>query len=178
MARWKCLVGHYLYGHMPGDEKNEWMREETNRDTGRVARKFMKVPVYIDPKDPSCCNRDGDCIVCHEGRGLPSDIVFEGNPTPDMQPIDDEAKALSDKFAGDYTKMENVEGGKANDVLSRLESVLADTMKSAVSTKNVPNDVLEAMNKRLEELAKQNAELIARLNAQEKPTETQSLRRA
>lgn len=161
MARWKINVGHYLHGHMPGEERNEWMREETNRDTGRVARKFMKVPVYIDPKDPSCCNRDGDCIVCHEGRGTDRDIVFEGNPTPDMMPIDEEAVELSKKFAGDYTTAENTEGGMSQVMLQQLEGVLANTMKNAVSTKNVPNDVLAMMNKKLEALSKQVSDLAA-----------------
>lgn len=169
MARWKINVGHYLHGHMPGEERNEWMREETNRDTGRVARKFMKVPVYIDPKDPSCCNRDGDCIVCHEGRGTDRDIVFEGNPTPDMMPIDEEAVELSKKFAGDYTKAENTEGGMSQVMLQQLEGVLANTMKNAVSTKNVPDDVLAQMNKRLEELATQNAAMAAKIAELSKP---------
>jgi len=41
---------------------------------------------------------DGEIRVCWEGKGMPDDIVFEGDPTPGMLPIDDEAKTITAKF--------------------------------------------------------------------------------
>jgi hypothetical protein len=56
-----------------------------------------------------------EVIVCHEGKGEDSDIVFIGDPTPDMLPVDDEAreitatfevrwKAKPESMAGDYSQ--------------------------------------------------------------------------
>lgn len=89
MARWRLTAAHYL--SVPGIE---WEYRETDRGTGKQARMVLPVPLLLDPKDPTVCNRDGDCIVVRgeAGRG---EFQFLGEPTPDMEPLDDEAKAIS-----------------------------------------------------------------------------------
>jgi len=106
MARWKLLVSHYL----PVTDE-EWEYKETDRSTGREIRKRMQVPRLLDINDPSCWtnkwgtngNEEGEIIVCHEGRGDSKDIVFIGDPTPDMQPVDDEAREISASFEGRWS---------------------------------------------------------------------------
>lgn len=96
MARWRVIAPHYIYAEQYG-QPTEWAREETNRDTGRTFRKTMKVPLLVDPNDPTCCRRsDGLCVVARKGSEQSGDIVFEGPPTPDLEPLDEEAQALSD----------------------------------------------------------------------------------
>ncbi len=96
MARWRVIAPHYIYAEQYG-QPTEWAREETNRDTGRTFRKTMKVPMLVDPNDPTCCNRaTGMCVVAISGSELPGDIVMLGPPTPDLEPLDDAAMALSD----------------------------------------------------------------------------------
>ena len=96
MARWKVLAPHYIYAEQYG-EPTEWVREETNRDTGRAFRKTYKVPLLVDPDDPVFSRTpSGMCIVATRGKEQPGDIVFFGSPTPDMEPLDDEATAISD----------------------------------------------------------------------------------
>lgn len=63
--------------------------------TGRQARKVYQVPRLLDPEDPADCNYPGQCIVCHDGKGEARDIVFTGPPGPEMEPLDDEARAIS-----------------------------------------------------------------------------------
>jgi len=74
--------------------------------TGKPVRKMYKVPKHLDPRleddwthRPENNNMDGEIIVCWEGKGLPRDIIFEGNPTPGMLPLDDEAKEVSSHFS-------------------------------------------------------------------------------
>jgi len=107
MARWKIMMPMYL--NCIGDASTSWEYKETDRSTGRERRKTLAVPRYLNPADPGdwtwndpSANRDnanGEVIVCHEGKGEGRDIAFRGDPTPDMVPVDDEAKEISAGFA-------------------------------------------------------------------------------
>lgn len=92
MARWRLTAAHYL--KVPG---TEWEYKEVDMTSGRQARKVFPVPLHLDPNNPSDCNYPGDIIV-KQGKGEPRDIIFEGPPTPDMEPLDDEAEAISAKW--------------------------------------------------------------------------------
>lgn len=93
MARWKVTAKHYLHAEQYG-QPTEWERQETNTDTGRMFRKAYKVPLFVDPDDPFCVNKfEGFCVVARKGTERPGDIVFFGPPTPDMEPMDDAARA-------------------------------------------------------------------------------------
>jgi hypothetical protein len=109
MARWLLRESHYL--NSPGVY---WEQQQTDRESGRQKRVQYPVPIHLNPNDPSDWNyksgqahvsqggkefTDGAIIVCHEGKGEAKDIVFIGDPTPGMEPIDDEAKEISAKFA-------------------------------------------------------------------------------
>ena len=94
MARWRLVTGHYLNVLFDG-KPAEWEYKETDRNTGRQARRIFPVPVLLDPNDPADCNYPGEIIVCHEGKGERKDIIFIGDPTPDMEPYDEEAEAIS-----------------------------------------------------------------------------------
>lgn len=95
MARWRVTAKHYINAKQFGEDTT-WVREETNRDTGRAFRRTFAVPLYIDPEDPICINKNiGFCVVATEGSEMPGDIIILGPPTPDMEPLDDEAKAIT-----------------------------------------------------------------------------------
>ena len=102
MARWKLINSHYL--NVPGEK---WEYKELDRNTGRERRIQIDVPRLLDPNDPGCWtnrwgnkdNADGEIVVCHAGKGDSHDIIFIGDPTPDMIPVDDEAKEISNSFA-------------------------------------------------------------------------------
>ena len=104
MARWKLLTAHYL-----AVENNFWEETETDRTSGKQLRKRHAVPMQLDINDPACWNIqhrnqrgevvDGEIVVAHKtGAEKSGDIIFLGEPTPDMLPLDDEAKTISKGF--------------------------------------------------------------------------------
>ena len=96
MARWQITEASYFKTIPPV----EWEYKETSNETGRQGRVVLEVPMLLEPKDPSCHTppNSGQIIVCHQGKGLPTDIVFEGPPTSSMTPLDDEAIAISNSM--------------------------------------------------------------------------------
>src|SRR5713226_7272223 len=97
MARWKLTAKHYLEALQFG-QPSEWQREEINVQTGRAFRKTYPVPMFIDPDDPFCINRTtGFCVIAMEGSAQPGDLECKNfKPTPDMEPLDEEARQLSE----------------------------------------------------------------------------------
>jgi len=98
MARWRVNAPHYIHAEQYG-EPTSWVREETNRDTGRAFRRTFTVPLLVDPNDPTCINKHvGYCVVATPGTEQPGDIVLspQTKPTPDMEPLDAEARQISD----------------------------------------------------------------------------------
>lgn len=97
MARWKVTAKHYIHGEQFG-QPTEWERQEMNTATGRMFRKTLRVPMYIDPEDPVCINKsEGFCVVALRGGfAHPGDIIIEGPPTPDMEPLDEEAFKITE----------------------------------------------------------------------------------
>lgn len=91
MARWELVTAHYIHT----TELNEWEYTETDPASGKQVRKRYRVPVWLPEKS----------IVC-QGRGLPGDIEFEGTPTPDMTPLDEEAEAISETFRDSWKQGE------------------------------------------------------------------------
>lgn len=98
--RWRLLQPHYLnVDHLPDGTKIEYEHKETNRESGRAVRKMFVVPVLLDPRDASDHNYPGDIIVAQiiDGHSAPlrQDIIFTGVPTPDMEPLNEAAEAIS-----------------------------------------------------------------------------------
>lgn len=93
--RWSLRNAHYL--NVPG---TEWEHKEADRTTGKTMRKLYTVPMMLDPRDPADCNYPGEIIVCHdEPKGEHRrDIQFIGDPTPDMEPLNEAAEAISNSL--------------------------------------------------------------------------------
>ncbi len=167
MARWKLTQPHYLAG-----TGTKWEYTENSRTNGKPIRKQYDVPQYLHPDDPSDWTEvemtdqrgnavQGIIVVCHEGKGNVKDIVFTGKPTPDMIPLDDEAKAISAKLPmGMGFAEEMPEGGYAGRILEGLGKQLADAMAATT-----PAQVNPQMDKFLESQDKLSAQLAALLAA-------------
>lgn len=158
MARWQLDEAHYLFGRPPDLEETEWEYKETDRINGRERRKRFKVPCYFE----------AETIVCLEGKGLPTDWIFEGPPTPAMKPLDDEAKAISAKHSKAWIHpIESLPGQGFNaSLLSSLEQQVAElTSKmpapAPVAESGVSKEEFEALKEQLAQLMAQNAELLA-----------------
>lgn len=167
MARWLLKQDHYL--NVPG---TQWEYEETSRESGKRKREVLPVPLLIELKDPDFQNADGDVIVCYEGTGEREgrprgDIVFVGQPTPDMEPLDDEAQAITDSLRPRWEHP--IDTLPANGGMNEREQVFMAQMMEAFAKVNgaaAPNTGVspEAFAKLQEQVAAliaRNAELEA-----------------
>jgi len=132
MARWKLMNAHYLNTVDPV----KWEYTEVDRTSGRPIRKQFTVPRLLDPKDPQDWttrwgnkdNAEGEIIVCQPGKGEAHDIGFLGDPTPDMVPVDDEAKEISASFADHWRyKPDGESGGYSQSLVDKFQSEMAET---------------------------------------------------
>lgn len=130
MARWRLTEPHYLnVPVLPDGTKIEWEHKETAKETGRTKRTLYAVPMLLDPKDPADHNYPGEIIVALEEGALRGDIIFVGPPTPGMEPLDEEAEAIS---ASHRKRWEHpIESLAPNGAMSEAESAFMERMMSA-----------------------------------------------
>lgn len=163
MARWKLTEKHYL--NVPG---TRWEFQTVDRNTGRPQRKTFTVPLYLDPENPDDCNyKDGYdswIIVAYEGSAEGRDIIFVGDPTPGMLPIDDEAKAISAKFKWTPTQGlddESKENSYQNKLLLGLIDQMADMSVKASATPMAPG--MEQFLSQMTLMMQQQTQILAAL---------------
>lgn len=175
MARWRLRNPHYLNILNPKTGRStEWEYQETDQFSGETDRSVFKVPKLLDTADPKCFNYPSQIIVCHEGKGEKPDIVFFGDPTPEMEPMDEEAEAISN---GLRSKWEHpIETLPVNGGMNQQESAFMDQMMKAfagmgaAANQSVPKE-------QYDELAERLAKLEAMISGQAKP-EAAAARRA
>ncbi len=161
MARWKLLHAHYL--NVPG---SEWQYSEISRTTGKPIRKVFAVPQLLDPDIEADCNYkfgpEGSEIIVSNGKNAqPQDIIFEGPPTPDMLPLDDEAKTISAGFAGVWNHpIESLPGQFSERLLDDMQAKLSAAITRQTQSENTDlSELIKVLTKTME----QNAEIISKL---------------
>ncbi len=167
MARWRLAAPHYL--NVPD---TFWEYKEVDRTTGKQKRVQFPVPALLDPSQPGDWNYrhnadEGEIIVCQPGKGLPKDIEFEGEPTPDMVPMDDEAQVISASFAKKWKHpIESLPGTYADSLLNTLQEEVAEVRaKGASAQVEGMTELLTAMTA----MMKQNQDILAALVASKVP---------
>ncbi len=155
MARWKLATPHYLNTVEP----NEWEYKETDRKTGREKRMRIPVPRYFSPNDPSDWNNrwggkdneDGEVIVCQPGKGEDRDYAFLGDPSPNMIPIDDEAKEISASFAERWKYKSDIEtpGSYSQSLIDKFQVEAAAIAAKPVEIPGL-SDLVAAISKQSE----------------------------
>lgn len=97
--RWRLTAPHYLkVAILPDGTRVEWEHKETNKANGRAIRKLYAVPLLLNPDDPNDHNHEDGIVVTHDvegASGVRSDYIFEGAPTPDMEPLNAEAEVIT-----------------------------------------------------------------------------------
>lgn len=97
--RWRLMSAHYLnVPELPDGTQVEWEHKETNMANGRSVRKLFHVPILLNPGDGADHNYPGEIIVAQatESARVPAkDYIFLGDPTPDMEPVNEEAEAIT-----------------------------------------------------------------------------------
>ncbi len=169
MARWRVTAKHYLLARQFG-EPTQWVREETNRDTGRAFRRTFDVPLYIDPEDPVCINKNlGICVVATEGSEMPGDIILLSPCTPDMEPMDDEARKItaeeSKKWKDPINSLPVAIGEDFGQQLLAMLTAQFNTVANqpvgSMSLKGVADPQIEELKRMLAEQQEQIAKLLA-----------------
>lgn len=132
MARWKLMTAHYLHTVA----LNEWEYQETDRNTGRPVRRKFIIPRLLNPLDPNDWtsrwgnrdNSEGEIIVCLPSKGESSDHEFLGDPTPDMIPMDDEAREISATFEDKwrYKPDTDTPGNFSQSIVDKFRADIAD----------------------------------------------------
>lgn len=187
MARWKLAAPHYLMLAEP----EQWEHRETDRNTGRPKIFKFNVPTLLDPTDHTRWTQrfsqgdgvvtfgDGMIVVCQPGKGQAGDIEFMGDPTPDMVPMDDEAKALSAKFADKWKHpIDSLPGSYADQVMLDLQAEVNKLRATQTQASTGQIEGLAELMAAMTTVMKQNAELIAKLANQAQPVQPSAVRRA
>lgn len=158
-ARWRLAAPHYL-----AVEGTHWEYSEVDRVTGRPKRTKFNVPLLLDPDNPSDWNiREGDSgqivVTNKEDPAFPRDIVFQGDCTPDMVPLNDEAKKITASYAGKWAHpIESLSTTYADEMLKDLGSKMDEARQKAAGPAQVEGmkELLAAMA----QMMKQNQEVL------------------
>lgn len=138
--RWSLRNPHYLNVEPLADgTKIEWEHKETNTANGRMVRKLFAVPMMLDPKEPADCNYPGEIIVAHavdDARNQPLDYIFHGEPTPEMEPMNAEAQAISDSLQSKW--QHPIETLPANGGMNEREMAFMQSMMSEFAKQVMP----------------------------------------
>lgn len=180
MARWKLLQPHYL-----AVAGCTWeYREQDMGKRGKQVRREFPVPMFLHPESPDDWNtrdQEGNGFVTVSNSldpNFPNDYIFTGDPTPDMEPLDDAARELSAKFKDRWEHP--IEGLPAT--MNYSQSLLDAAQKTAAEFQAKPQSVeVAGMTDLLATMAammKQNQDLIATLASQRAGTAGGDVRRA
>lgn len=172
--RWSLRNAHYINVEQLLDgTRIEWEHKETARESGRTVRKLFPVPMLLDPKEPADCNYPGEVIVAHHAEGArnePRDYIFFGEPTPEMEPLNDEAQAISDALRPKWThpiETLPMNGGMNEQERLFMENMMktfAGAMQTQAPNQSVPKEQYDELKDRL-------AKLEATIASQAKPQE-------
>lgn len=168
MARWRLSTSHYLTV-----EGNEWEYNETDRASGKQLRKRLPVPMLLEINDPNCWNVtyrnprgeviNGEIIVAYRtGTELSDDIIFTGTPTPDMIPLDDEAKDISASYEKTWKAAPDEEMSYGQKIVERNLDAMAEA-KSKEQTVKIEG--LSEIMTTMTEMMKMNQAMMANLIA-------------
>lgn len=167
MARFKLRGPHYLNCLVNG-EKVQWEQEEVDQQTQKKLRKRYDVPLMLHPDDPSDWNYitigpqgkavSGEIIVTtKEDPAFPRDIVFKGDPTPDMDPLDQDAIDLINMTKHKWIHpIESLSGTFGERIADGFQQQIA-ALQSQIGAG--PLQVIEEMKKRLDALEAENKRL-------------------
>lgn len=169
MARWKLMQPHYL--RIPG---TRWEAKQTNQFTGEEERHLFDVPRLLDPNpNGKDCRSPEGCVVAHAGSQQRGDFVFEGDPTPDMEPLDAEAEAISARHRRRWQDpFGQAEPAGQNYSESLLMQMLTSQAERAVQP-SANDKLVEQQLIMMKQMMEMNAQLMALLAP--KPLEAEAL---
>lgn len=182
MARWRLLKEHYL-----PIVDTFWEYVETPMGSRRQLRKKFPVPRYLHPEDSLDCNYnpggtprtkvEGDrgdpgwVVVAYPEGSLPDDHIMKDDtpPTLDMEPLDDEAKAISAEWSKTWGKqwVDDADGYGKQLVIELSETLGA--LKQQQATAGVPVELAATLKAQSDQIAQLTAMCTALISHLETP---------
>lgn len=168
MARWYLTAPHYLKLKDP----EKWEYSETSRATGRPRRVQFPVGTYLDPNDESQCQekpsewREQGRLWVSDGKdSKPGDIIFVGDPTPDMVPdpdnLSDESHLITAAF-----KVKKWKDFNPSDALQSFsQSMIDGHLQAQAEVVSKPDNGMKELAESIQAMAQQNAELLKHLTS-------------
>jgi hypothetical protein len=171
MARWRLSTAHYL-----NVEGVSWQYSETDQFSGRAVMKKFPVPSYFDPRFKEYWNyrdmlgkervgardEEGSVVVCDGNNPGPYDVIFRGDPTPDMLPLDAEAEAISASYADRWKHRgeDLIIHDYSQSLLNDLYQQLADAQTSR------PTEDITELVSTMTQVMQQNTQILEKLASQ------------
>lgn len=175
--RWRLTEPHYIHVPcFPDGTRVEWEHKETNRESGRAVRKLYTVPLLLDPRDKADFNHPDDIIIARDVEGAhhnPRDLIFLGDPTPGMEPLNEEAEAISNALRHKWEHPVDTlpaNGGMTNQEQQFMQTMMAEFAKQVGASlpsanASVPQADFDALKAELATLKALVAEKFAATNA-------------
>lgn len=174
MAVWKLSQPHYLNILDETGEHTKYEHKEQLQGAKKATRVMFNVPCLLDPRDASDHNFQGMILVRHgESRMYPMAHEFRGPPTPDMDPMDEEAEKITEATRPTWSNpIENIgDGGYAAGIEAMFARQLGELVnKLGVPTGPIPVPEGSVSKAEFDDLKAQNAlmmEQLATLMAQQ-----------
>lgn len=167
MANWKLGTPHYLNL----SDQASWEYKEVDRKTGRPKVVRFPVPTLLNPEDPGdWTERDGEegiCVVSDGNNPRGRAHIFSGPPTPDMVPLDDEARAITKKLEPVWGQgpIEGLPGSYADALFNDLQGQVAKLQASASAAAPAKVEGMTELLGALAGMMKQNQEILDRITA-------------
>ena len=148
MARWRLTASHYLNTVKP----TEYEVMEEDPENGGQMRTRLVVPRFFDVEDRTrlqgntVTTRGRSYIVCWQGTGERGDIEFIGQPTPDMEPLDDEAAEVSASLREKWETAARSEAGIPNQNTGDTSlAIQAEALRAAMTPAPVQIEGLDQL---------------------------------
>lgn len=172
--RWRLMSAHYLnVPVLPDGTRVEWEHKETAQHSGRSIRKLYQVPMLLNPNDGADWNYPGEIVVTSfvEGARIPvKDYIFTGDPTPEMEPLNDEAKEITARFKVKWDHPMSEQGmAQASQLNSQEQAFLNAMNKAFANMAPSPNTAVSAED--YDEMKDRVAKLEAMISAKATPAE-------
>lgn len=172
--RWKLTEAHYL--KVAG---TFWEHNQVDRKTGKPIRKQYPVPLFLDPMSlddmithgqmdpnlPSNQPEDWMLVVAQGESSFTKDVIFEGEPTPGMLPLNDEARAISEKYSkGRWQPTQGIDEDSQRESFSnKIINGLLDQVHTLKESVVAPTAGMAEFMETMTAMMKQQHEIIAML---------------
>ena len=159
MARWRLVKEHYIHACPQDmlDEGIQWEYKETDRVSGRERRKRFNVPMWCET----------GAVVATKKSAQPGDYIYEGSPTPEMEPLDAEAQAITDEWKPKWQAPMSEAGlneafsnaAMLNMLVAKLAEVQTSQVPAAAPVVGVTREEFDSVRDQLAALMAENAKL-------------------